>query len=65
MRLKGYRFYYPSYTPQIVEINKTRYLEDGIFSGSGKPQGFIFEEIQEINLMLKQQTEVIIPTIIL
>lgn len=32
---KGYRIYYPSRVPIIIETNKVKFLEDGGVSGSG------------------------------
>ena len=45
--LKENRFYHPSYTPQIIEINKVRFTEDDNFSGSEQHQDIMFEEIQK------------------
>lgn len=43
---KGYRFYYPSYTLQIVQTNKPKILKlDGIFNGSGESRDIVFEKI--------------------
>ena len=52
-RSKGYRIYFLSHIPQIVEINRARFLDDGMFNESGETQGILFKEIQEINFTPK------------
>jgi transposase InsO family protein len=45
-RSKGYRFYCPSHSPQIVETDKAKFLEDGSI-GLSALQDIGFEEIQD------------------
>ena len=43
---KGYKFYYPSHSMRIVETNNTRFIENGVISGSVEPCKVEIEEVK-------------------
>ena len=43
---KGYRFYYPSQSPKIVESRNAKFLENDLISGSDQSQNIVSEKDQ-------------------
>ena len=55
---KGFRFYYSSHAPNIIEVRNAKFLEEHEISGSGS-QKVEFEEIKDAPMSLSHDLVVI------
>lgn len=61
-RSKGYRFYCPTHTSQMVETGKAKFLEDVNFSGSDISRQLNFDELEDSDVITPINEEVPITT---
>ena len=60
---KGYIFYYPTHSMEIVESRNARFIENSETSGNEEPQNVVIEEVRmEILLPI---TSKVVPTIVI